>query len=100
MPGLAAVAQLPTGLLAAAPALATRSLAAQRVTRGRFAAVVAVLGQSRLQVLDLGHQLLDLRLQRRNLAPPHPQCGILGFQLSDAFGWGHAPMLSPQRNPA
>jgi hypothetical protein len=61
MQGLAAVAQLPARLLAAAPALAAGPLAAQRITRGWFAAVVPVfagVGQARLQLLILYQQLL------------------------------------------
>jgi len=51
----------------------------ERSARGRdwwrFAAVVAIFGETGLQLLVLGQQLLDLR----------PQRGHLGFQLDDAF---------------
>jgi hypothetical protein len=58
-------------------------------------AVFGRVGESRMQVLDLGDQLVDLRLQQRNLAHPRPQGGMLGFQLGDAVVWRHAPRLHP-----
>src|SRR5258707_8362558 len=57
---LAAMTQLAPGLLAAAPALAARALAPERIARVRFTAVGAILGGACLQVLDLGRQLLSL----------------------------------------
>ncbi len=65
---LAAVAQLPARLFAAAPAQALRP-ALQSVARGRLAAVVAVLGRAGLQLLHAGQQGRHLRSQR----------GVLGF---------------------
>jgi len=96
MQRLAAVAQRPARLLAAPLALAAGALATQRIARWRFVAGVAVfgrVGQSHLQVLDLGHELLDLGPQR---GIARPQCGIRSFQLADAFAWRHAPMLHLQ----
>jgi hypothetical protein len=58
---------------------------------------VTILGQLRLYLLVLGHQLLDLRLQHRNLAHLRPQGGVLGFQLGNTLIWPHAPVLYPQR---
>jgi hypothetical protein len=98
---LAAVApdtQMSARLLATAPALAARTLAAQRVARWRLVIVVAVFGGPRLQVLDAGHQRLDLRVQH---AVVRPQVGILGFQLADAFlCCPHASMLHLHRKSA
>jgi hypothetical protein len=74
-------------LLAAASALATRTLAPQWIVRGRLVAGVAVLGrvgQLPLHVVNLGHQFLDLRPKRGIV---RPQAGGLGFQLDDTFIW-------------
>ena len=65
---LAAMAQLPARLLAAAPPQALR-LAPQPVARRRFAAVVAVLGQPRLQLLHLRRQLVRSAPATRQSAP-------------------------------
>jgi hypothetical protein len=83
---LAAVPQLPARLLATPPAVAARTLAPQRIARGRFVAVMAILRQSRFQLL---HTLA----QRRDLLP---LARSLGFEAGDFFLWRHAPILRPQ----
>ncbi len=93
---LAGVPQLPTRLLAAAPPLAAGSLAAQWIPRRWSAAVVAVLGQPRFQLLHAREQphnlLLRLLVQRLDAR-------VLGFQVGDALVRGaHATMLHLQRN--
>jgi hypothetical protein len=98
---LAAVPQLSARLLAAAPPLAAGALAAQRVTRGRLTAIVAVFGQARLQLLILGDQLLVAGNQLLNLRPLRvvggPQRSHPGFQFRDALSWLHASTLHLQR---
>ena len=61
---------------------------------------MALLGQPRLQLLDLGGQFLDLRLQLRDLAHPRPQHGILRVPCGAAVVWRHALMLRLQRKSA
>src|SRR5262245_10841932 len=82
MQRLAAMAQLSAWLLAAAVAQAL-GFAAQAVARRWLATVMAVLGQPRLQGLDLGSQQLY----------PLAQGSILGFQFGDPLSGGHTPML-------
>jgi hypothetical protein len=73
---LSAMPQLSACLLAAALALAARAPAPQRIARGRCAAVVAVFGQPRFNLLHPSEQ--DLRLQSGVICP---QRGIWGHQL-------------------
>jgi len=91
---LAAVAQLPARLLAAAPALAARPLAPQRVARRWFAAVVAILGQARLQLLHACQKLVILRERLLQLGA---QLGHQLVKFADAGICFHAPILRPQR---
>jgi hypothetical protein len=85
MQRLPAVSQLPTRLLATAPPLTARALASQRIARGRFAAVVAVLGEAGPQLLVLRQHLLHLRPERDYLGDLRLERGYLGFQCGDAF---------------
>ncbi len=82
---VAPMANLSARLLAGALAQAL-GLARQPVTGRRLAAVVAILGQPRFQLLHMGHQRGDLL----------PLTGIFGFELGDACFWRHAPMLRLQ----
>ncbi len=86
---LAAMAQLPARLLAAAPPQALR-LAPQPVARRRLAAVVAVLGQPRLQLLHPRRQLGVLRRQRGNLLA---LAGVFGGQDGNDVFVLHASTL-------
>ena len=92
------VPQLPTRLLATPLALAARPLAPQRIGRGRFAAVVAVFGQPRFQLLhpceQLRHLLLGVLVERVDVR-------VLCFQFSDALVSSvHALMLRLLCKPA
>jgi hypothetical protein len=75
----------------AAPALAARALASERIARWWFAAVVAIFGETGLQLPVLGQQLLHLR----------PQRGHLGLHLGDAvLCCAHGTMLHLHRKSA
>src|SRR5262249_57772023 len=83
--------QLPPRSLATAPPLAARALAPERIAGGWFATVVAVFGQTGLQLLHLRQQPLHLRLKRRHLS----------FQFGDSFVCCvHGTMLHLHRKPA
>ncbi len=91
--------------LAAATPLAARALAPQRIARWRLTAVVAILGQPSLQLLDPSQQLLHLcpqgvvvRPQCDSLHDLRAQRGILRFQRGDVVvSCAHAPLLHPHR---
>ena len=88
MQRLPAMSQLAPRLLAAAPALAARTFAPQRIAGGRLVAGEAILarvGQPRFQ-------LLRPLQQRRDLLP---LAGILGLEAGDLFLWRHALILRP-----
>jgi hypothetical protein len=79
-------------------ALAARSRALHRIARGRRAAVVAILGQPRLQLLHAREHLRHLL--RRVLVERVDAC-VLRFQFSDALVSDvHAPMLRLHRKSA
>ncbi len=86
---LAAVPEVPARLLPTARAQAL-GLAPLPVAGRRFAAVVAVLGQPRLQPLDLGSQQLH----------PFAQGGVLGFQFGDPCFGRHVSTLHLLRKSA
>jgi hypothetical protein len=92
MQGRAAVAQLPARLLAAGLAQAPRPArrAPQPITRWRLAAVVAVLGLARFQLLHACHQLRYLLSQGGVV---RLQAGILGLQFDDTGFSSHVSML-------
>ncbi len=69
-------------------------LALEPVAAGRIRAVVAILGQARLQVADVGPQLLDLLTLLDDLL------ALLSddaFQVGDTLIRGHRSMLHPLR---
>ncbi len=105
LPRVTPVSKLAPRPLAAAPTLAARAFAPERIAGGWFVAVVAIFGEAGLQLLHLRQRLLHLRQRllhlRQRLLHLRPKRGHLGFQLGDAVVCcAHGTMLHLHRKSA